>query len=306
VDSEITVSPVERLEAGGTNPRASVQIVRESPATALIDGDNGLGAVVGTRAMSMAIAKAREVGAAVVAARELNHVGAASYYALMAVAHDMIGISSCNVPASMAPTGASAAFVGNNPLTFAFPARHQPPIVWDAAMSKSSWGALYQSMQTGDGMLPEGAFLGADGLPTRDAETVLAGGSLAPIAGYKGYGLALCLGLLTGALADARFDADLVHPYKDLSAPGGGTAVMIAINIGAFRSADGFIEQAEAIADAIHCLPLTDPTTPVWLPGEKEALAEQRRRQEGIPVSDETLAELSELLHRFGLSPLIG
>jgi LDH2 family malate/lactate/ureidoglycolate dehydrogenase len=293
---------VDRLEAGGTNPRARVQVVRESPSTALVDGDNGLGAVLGTLAMTLAIDKARQVGSGVVVVREMNHLGAAAYYALMAAEHDMIGISTCNVPASMAPTGASTAVVGNNPLAIAFPSRERSPIVWDAAMSKSSWGALYLSMQSGDGLVPEGAFLDADGHPTRDARAVLAGGSLVPIAGYKGYGLALCMGLLSGVLADAPFDSELPHPYHYLSAPGGGAAAMIAIDVGAFRPPDDFVSQAEAIAAGIHDLPPTDSTTRVWLPGEKEADTEQERRRNGIPVSDATLAELGQLRRRFGIS----
>lgn len=294
----------ERLEAGGTAAVANVRTIRESVATALLDGDNGLGAVVGTRAMEVAIEKARTVGVGLVVARELNHFGAAAYYGLMAAQHGMIGIVSCNVPASMAPTGASKAVVGNNPLAIAFPAADRPPVVWDSAMSRSSWGALYLAAQTGQ-LLVDGAYLGADGLPTTDPDRVLDGGSLVPIAGYKGYGLALCLGLLTGVLAGARFDADLTHPYLELGAPGGGAALMIAIDVGALCPADAFIEQVESIALEIAGLAPALPGDRVWLPGEKEAVTEAEVRRTGIPLSVQTHAEMLALRERYGLEPAV-
>jgi LDH2 family malate/lactate/ureidoglycolate dehydrogenase len=294
----------DRLEAGGTAPSCEVQVLRESPATALVDGGNGLGAVVGTRAMEIAIEKARGVGVGLVVARELNHFGAAAYYGLMAAEQGLIGIVSCNVPASMAPTGASQAVVGNNPLSIAFPAADRPPIVWDAATSMSSWGALYLAVQTGM-PLTDGAYLGPDGLPTNDAQRVLDGGSLVPIAGYKGYGLALCLGLLTGVLAGARFDAELTHPYFELGTPGGGAALLIAINVGALCSEQEFVGHVESIARQIAGLAPATPGERVWLPGEKEAVTEADRRREGIPLSDATQAEMLELRRKYGLEPTV-
>jgi LDH2 family malate/lactate/ureidoglycolate dehydrogenase len=290
----------ERLEAGGTAAVGVVRVVHESAATALLEGGNGLGAVVGARAMEVAIGKARDTGVGFVVARELNHFGAAAYYALIAAEQDMIGIVSCNVPGSMAPTGASKAMIGNNPLALAFPGRDRPPVVWDAATSQSSWGALYVAMQTG-APLAEGAYLGPDGLPTGDGSRVIDGGSLVPIAGYKGYGLALCLALLTGVLAGARFDADLTHPYFDLAAAGGGSALMVAVDVGAFRAAEEFVEHVESVAARISGLAPSRPDERVWLPGEKEAVTESERRRDGIPLSDETHAEILELRRQYGL-----
>lgn len=291
---------IDRLDAGGINARPDMRVVSRSAATTLLDGDNGFGAVVAARAMEIAIEQADSAGVGVVVARNLNHFGAAGYYALLAAERDMIGIASGNVPALMAPTGGREAMIGNNPLAIAFPSLEHPQIVWDAAMSRSSWGALVIAAQTGN-ELPEGAFLAPDGAPTRDPDTVLAGGSLVPIAGYKGYGLALCLGLLTGVLGSAPFDADLPHPYRELAEPGRNSAVMIALDIGAFREVGGFAREVEAIGQSLTQLPTDSQAERVWLPGEKEALAERERSRNGIPLSEHTVADLAALAKRFGV-----
>src|SRR5664279_3956743 len=142
----------------------------------------------------------------------MNHFGAAAYYATMAAEQDMVGMVMTNVTASMAPTGGREVLVGNNPIAFAFPSSGPAPVIFDAATSRSSWGALLRAAQRGESLAPD-AFLGSDGMPSDEPDAVLAGGSLLPIEGYKGYGLALCIALLTGVLAGAEFDSEIAHPY---------------------------------------------------------------------------------------------
>src|SRR5579859_2478231 len=267
---------VERIEAGGIAAQPDIRVLRDSPATALIDGGNGLGAVVGTAAMELAIEKAGTCGAAIVVARNLNHIGAAAYYSMMAAARGMIGMSMTNVLALMAPTGGAERVVGNNPLSFAFPSAGDDPVVWDSAMSRSTWGALLLAQQRGE-PLADGAFLAADGQPTRDPAAVLAGGSLVPIAGYKGYGLALSIALLTGVLAGWKFDAELGGGHST-STPGDNTALMAAIRISDFTDPAAFAGRVEEITDMVHAVPTQPGVDRVWLPGEKEAeMAKQRR-----------------------------
>jgi LDH2 family malate/lactate/ureidoglycolate dehydrogenase len=234
-----------------------------------------------------------------VVARNLNHFGAAAYYSMMAAARGMIGMTMTNVLALMAPTGGTERVVGNNPLSFAFPSAGEDPIVWDSAMSRSTWGALLLAQQR-DEPLAEGAFLAADGQPTRDPAAVLAGGSLVPIAGYKGYGLALAIALLTGVLAGWRFDAELGGGLSS-SSPGDNTALMAAIRVSDFIDPGEFAGRVEAIAEMIHAVPTQSGVDRIWLPGEKEAEARKQRLMAGVPVGPAVRADIEGLANRLGV-----
>jgi len=292
---------ITRLEAGGVAKHADITVISDSGATALIDGGNGLGAVVAGHAMSLAIGRAAEFGVGLVVARNLNHFGAAGYYSLMAAQRDMIGVTMSNVVASMAPTGAVKPLLGNNPIAIAFPRYARPPIVWDIATSRSSWGALFMLAQAGM-ELPAGAFLGPDGADTRDPEVVMRGGSLVPIAGYKGYGLALCIALLTGVLGDAPFDADIVHPYRDPSALGDNAALLLAINVANFLPREAFAQRIESITELIHRQPTATGVERILVPGEREADVEASRARDGLPIAASTWAEIIALAERFGVA----
>ena len=292
---------VRRLDEGGVARNAEITVVNDSAATALIDGGNGMGAVVGAHAMQLAVDRAENLGVGVVVARNLNHIGAAGYFALMAAERGMVGITMSNVVASMAPTGGITPVIGNNPIAIAFPARDRPSVVWDIATSRSSWGALFVAVQDGR-ELAEGAFQGPDGAATRDPDVVMNGGSLVPIAAHKGYGLALCIALLTGLLGDAPFDSEITHPYFDLAAPGENTATMIAIDVGAFLPVDDFTARIEAISAVISDQPTAPGVDRIYLPGEKESELEAARRRDGLPVAATTWAEIAELTERFEVS----
>jgi L-2-hydroxycarboxylate dehydrogenase (NAD+) len=291
---------IDRLDAGGVNPRPQIQVVSRSSATTLVDGDNGFGAVVGAQAMGLAIEQGAQTGVGLVVARNLNHFGAAGYYAAMAADRGLIGIATGNVPGLMAPTGGRHPMIGNNPLAIAFPSLDRPPILWDSAMSRSSWGALVVAAQNGH-QLPEGAFLSAEGMATRDPDEVLAGGSLVPIAGYKGYGLALCLGLLTGVLSSGPFDAELPHPYRQKGEPGRNATTMIVVDPGVFRDPSEFVREVERVGEMVTRAPARADADRVWLPGEKEAEIERERLRSGIPLPAHTFSELEALAKRFGV-----
>ena len=292
---------IQRLDAGGVATNAKITMVVDSAATALIDGGNGMGAVVGTHAMELAADRARKFGVGVVVARNLNHIGAAGYFSLMAAERGMVGITMSNVVASMAPTGGITPMIGNNPIAIAFPGRDRAPVVWDIATSRSSWGALFVAAQEGRELV-EGAFQGPDGGATRDPEVVMNGGSLVPIAAHKGYGLALCIALLTGLLGDAAFDSEITHPYLDLSAPGDNTATVIAINVEAFLPVEDFASRVEAIGTLIHDQPTAPDVNRIYLPGEKESDLEAARRRDGLPVAGSTWSDITALAERLGVS----
>lgn len=290
---------VDRIREGGNNPRPHLRVVQETPVAAVLDGDNALGPVGGVRAMRLAMEKAAAAGVGLVALRNSNHYGAAAYYATMALERDMIGFSATNVLPSMPPTGGREARVGNNPLALAFPAAEEPPVVLDMATSRSSWGVLFAAAQAGR-PLPEGCFLDAAGQPTVDPQAVLAGGALLPIADYKGYGLALCLGLLTGLLSDGSFDADLPHPYKFLDQPGRNAFFMGALRIDQFLPPERFKARVDEVVRLLRNTPRAPGVERIYLPGEKEWEAAQERQRTGIPLPPAMVEELRTLAESCG------
>jgi LDH2 family malate/lactate/ureidoglycolate dehydrogenase len=292
---------IKRIQAGGNNPHPEIRILRQTDTTALMDGDNSLGQVGGKRAMELAIEKAERRGIGLVTMRNSNHYGMAGYYTLLAVQRDMIGISMTNVLAAMAPTGGTDKRIGNNPIAFAFPADSEPPVVVDFAASKSSWGKALLCAQSGE-PLPEDCFTDSRGQPTRSAEAFLDGGTLVPIASHKGYGLALAISLLTGLLADAEFDTELPHLYKEPDKPGGNSFTMGAIRIDSFQPVDRFKKHLDSIVRQVRSSGLVSGAQRVYLPGEIEHEREQEQRTKGILMKRQMVEELIDLAKQAGLN----
>ena len=291
---------VDRIRAGGLNPKAQIKTVRETPFSAVLDGDACLGHVGGYRSMDLAIEKARQSGIGFVAMKNSNHYGMASYYSMMPLPHDMIGISMTNVIACMAPTGGTAPRYGNNPFSIAFPTGKELPVVLDFATSTSSWGKVAVCKQKGQ-PLPEGCFLDKDGRPTIDPDAFLANGTLLPIAGYKGYGIGLCISLMCNLLSGNRFDTELAHLYNEKDVPGENAFVMVAMKIDAFSDVDVFKTRINEMVQKIHDTPRAPGVDRIWLPGEIEHVCEKKRRQDGIPLNRAMATELVETAKAVGV-----
>ena len=209
---------LRRLKAGGIKARADIRIVRERPAAALVDGDNGIGHLVMRFATMTAIEKAKGAGVAWVGARMSNHAGPAALYAMMPLAHDMIGLylavgSNNHLP----PWGSTENLLGTNPIAIAVPAEEEPPIVLDMAPTVAAFGKVRLKMQRGEEM-PVGWMIGRDGKPLTDPKRAEQG-LLLPIGDYKGYGLSLMTGLLAGTLNQAAFGRDVVDFVRSRARP---------------------------------------------------------------------------------------
>src|ERR1700736_5444087 len=200
---------VRRLRAGGVNPRPAIKVSKTAPATALVDGDNGMGHLVMAQAAATAVELARACGVAWVGARRSNHAGAAGVYAALPLAHDMVGIYSVVASANhMAMWGGAETLLGTNPLAVAIPAGAEAPVVLDIATSVASNGSIRASALEAKPM-PEGWVISReDGAPITDGRR-LAEGMFVRVGGYKGSGLALVLGLLAGPLNRAAFGRDI-------------------------------------------------------------------------------------------------
>src|ERR1700710_2692761 len=230
---------VRRIKAGGFNVRPNIRVVREQPATALLNGDNGMGHLVMKRAAEIAIEKARTTGIAWVSSQYSNHAGPASLYASMPLKHDMIGLYFAVGNANhLPPWGGLDMLLSTNPIAAAIPTMDEPPIVLDMATTVAAYGKVKAYASKGLAM-PEGWMVDREGRPLTDPRRANEG-FLLPIGGYKGYGLALVVGLLAGSLNGAAMGRDVVDFNADSTSATNTGQAIIAIDPAAFGDPEVF------------------------------------------------------------------
>lgn len=289
---------VKRIEAGGINLRPEIALTRETPVSALVDGDNGLGQVVMTLAAETAVGKARDSGISWVGTVRSNHAGAAGVYTAMALRHDLIGVyfavASANV---MPPWGGTERILGTNPVAIAIPAGSEPAFHLDIATTVASHGTIKVLAQAGEPM-PEGWVIGPDGSPITDPSHADEG-FLMPIGAYKGSGLNIAIGLLAGVLNGAAFGREVIdhRAIPDREANTGQAILMMRPDL--MRDLDEF---KAGIDHHLRELRSAGPAGSVHLPGEAAASEEESQRRDGIPVPDVLLSQLRELALRYSLS----
>ncbi len=291
---------VRRLEAGVANPRPRISVVKEAGALALLDGDNGMGQVVSRRAMEEAIARAGIHNLAVVLAKESNHFGAAAAYALLAAEGGMAGLVTTTTMKVIAPHGARAPLIGNNPIAIALPG--EPPLCLDMALSAVARGYVIEAARAGRA-IPEGWGLDAEGRPTTDPDAVLKSSLLSPIAGHKGSGLSIAIDALLGGLAGGGFSHQVIE-ISDYSGKSRVTHLFAALRVEALLPLAAFRASVESFLGALRAAPRAAGVERVWMPGEIEREREAARRREGIPLPPERLRELAEIGRRLALPPL--
>ena len=293
---------VERLAAGATNPRPHIRIVRETPTSAVVDGDNGMGQLVGIRAMQTAIDKARQGGGmcTFVSVRNSNHYGAAASFAQMACAHDMIGFSyTIGGINHMVPWGGAEARLGNNPFAVAIPAGDEYPVVLDMACSVAARGKIIVAAKEGTAIPPVWA-VGPDGQPTTDAVEALKG-FVQPVGGPKGYALTMTIGLLSSMLSGAAFGSEVTHMYEDLERPQNIGHLFGVLPINLFEEVDIFRQRMDKAIGEMRNARRAAGVERIFVPGEREEISLAQRRSHGIPIGVGVLAELAELGARYGV-----
>jgi LDH2 family malate/lactate/ureidoglycolate dehydrogenase len=294
---------VQRLKLRSTNPRPNITVNRSAPATALVDGDNGMGHLVVARAAETAIELARECGVAWVGCRMSGHAGAAGVYAALPLKADMVGIYSAVANANHMPlAGGAEPLLGTNPLAIAIPAGEEPPIVLDIATSIVSYGTiknhrLQNKPLRNDWMIdPKTGAAVVD--PHKSMEALLL-----PMAGYKGAGLALTLGLLAGTLNGALFGRDCVDFNAEPDKVTNTGQFVVALDPGRFQP----LAQFKAEVDR-HIRTMRDtkplPGHTVRLPGEQRAKRRTDLLHNGLPLLPELLAQLDKLAGDLSIKPL--
>jgi len=288
---------VPRLEQGGINPTPEITLRRDTPVSALIDGDNGLGQVVMTTATTEAIAKAEDNGMAWVGTTRSNHAGAAGVYTAMALQRDLIAIymavASANV---MPPWGGERSSLGTNPISIAIPAGDEPAFQLDIATTVTSHGTIKARAHRGE-QLPVGWVQDREGNPITDPARADEG-FLVPIGGYKGSGLTMAIGLLAGVLNDAAFGSDVLDHRAIADVPANTGQAIFVMRPDLFREMGVF---KTSMDEHLRELRAAGPQGAVHIPGEDLARLETEQRRDGIPVPDKLLAQLRSLASRLGL-----
>lgn len=301
---------VRLWEAGRINPTPNIQVVHQTPSTAVIDGDGGLGLVVGPRALDLASEKATAVGTGWVAVRNSNHFGIAGYHALRAVARGQIGLAMTNASPLVAPTRALKRLLGTNPIAVAIPAGDEPPFVADLATTTAANGKL-EILQRKGLDAPLDWLQDAAGQPTPDAHGVAKGGALRPLGGdtasHKGYALGAVVDIFSAVLSGANYGPWVPPFVAFLQPPPDPVGAGLGHFFGAMR-VDAFRPEAEFRAAMDHWIrtfraaPSRRPDEPVLIPGDPERAAEADRRATGIPLLPAVVADLEKLAGRFGLA----
>jgi LDH2 family malate/lactate/ureidoglycolate dehydrogenase len=295
---------VRRPRAGGINARAAIKVNRTAAATALVDGDNGMGHLVVSRAAETAIAQAREAGVAWVGVRNSNHAGAAGIYAAMALEHRMIGIYSAVASANHMPVwGGAENLLGTNPLAVAIPAREEAPIVLDMATTVISYGTV-KSHKLAGRPLQEGWMVNLkDGRPLIDPERTDEG-LLLPIGGYKGSGLAIILGLLGGPLNGALFGRDIVDFNADDTSACNTGQFVVALDIARFAPFDEFTAEVDRHLRDLRASKRLPGFDTIRLPGERRRRCKEERLRDGIPLPAALIAQLDRVADDLGVARL--
>jgi len=296
---------VQRLQLGSTKARPNITVKRTAPATALVDGDNGMGHLVMAKAMETAIELARECGVAWVGAVHSNHAGAAGVYAALALKADMIGMYAAVANANHMPlSGGAEPLLGTNPLAIAIPAGQEPPVVLDIATSIVSYGTI-KNHKLQNKPLPEGWMIDpkTGEAVTDPAKSIQA--LLLPMAGYKGAGLALAIGLLAGTLNGALFGRDCVDFNAEPDKVTNTGQFVLALDPSKFQPIGNFKAEVDRHSRELrNSKPLPGNTEALRLPGDQRAKRIADRMANGLALPPELLAQLDKLAAELAIKPL--
>jgi L-2-hydroxycarboxylate dehydrogenase (NAD+) len=303
----------DRVKSGRHRTVTEIEVVKETEATALLDGHHGTGHVIAYRAMRMAMDKARRYGTGAVTVRNSTHFGIAGYYPLMAAREGMMGLTVTNARPSIAPTFGTEPMLGTNPIAFAAPSDMAYPFCFDAATSIIQRGKVEVASRA-EKPVPQGTVIDAEGQPMTDPDLILAnmgkaqaallplGGAGEELAGYKGYGLAVMVELLCASLCGGHFMKDLLGFAVDGSArPYMLGHFFMAIDIEHFLPLEESKRITGDIMRALQASRKAPDQERIYVAGEKEYEAEKRVREQGVPVNPNLRQELQTMRDELGV-----
>jgi ureidoglycolate dehydrogenase (NAD+) len=292
---------LRHMRDGGLAPQATPQVVHEGSAWAHIDGHYAMPPVSGVMAMQTAIDKARTAGIGFTGVMHSSHFGAAGYYAMMAVQHDMIGLAMTNVDPFMTVPGAKGRVLGTNPITYAVPTGRARPVFLDMATSTVAASKVFAAEHLGKS-IPDTWIVDKEGRPTTDPAALMKGGAMQPMAGYKGYGIALLIEILAGVLTGAAFMNDLKTWIIDTDAHINQGHAFFAIDPAIMMPLDQFKARMDDLVQRVKTTPTAPGAERIYLPGEMEWGKYDDAQANGIPLPEDVLANLRGVAQDWGLS----
>ena len=305
---------VENVDKGVMNPKPNIQVIKETPATFLIDADRALGPVVTIFVVNLVVEKAKKAGIGWALIRNLTHQGALGYYSQMMAKKDMAGVVLVCNPPNMATYGARVPGVHNSPIAISVPAKRHHPLNLDMATSVAAGGKIKLAIDKGIS-IPEGWALDKEGKPTTDPRQV---GALLPFGGPKGSGLALMFECLSSVmvgnplLEPALLSKEIGPPVEGKEAEAIGerlsyvprhiqNSVVAAIDISMFTDVEGYKEHIDNLIDGLKALPKAEGFNEIFVPGEPEERTFDERSRSGIPLPEGTVRRLRSIAERFGV-----
>ncbi|MDD3840659.1 MAG: Ldh family oxidoreductase [Clostridia bacterium] len=291
---------IRKMRAGGIDIHANPEILSEGSAYALIDGNSAIGMVPAYKAMKLAIKKARDCGIACAVVRNGSHFGAAGYYANMAAKENMIGLVFSNVDANMTIPGAKDKVMGNNPIAYSVPAGCYSPVFLDIAMSTVASLKVIQARKDGR-CIPDTWITDEDGLPTTDPSHYPDVGAMQPMAGHKGYGIALMVEILTGVLSGGGIMKQVPSWLFSMEKKNNVSHMCIVIDISKFMDPDLFNKRMESVVKYLHCTPKAKGTERIYYPGEMEWERYEEAMNKGIVLPKDVEEALIGLQEESGI-----
>lgn len=289
----------KRLDLGIMKRKTEINVIKETPSSMLLDGGSGVGIVLATKGMQIAVEKAKATGIAIVGINNSSHCGMLADYTAYAAQNDCIALAVTNAPSSMAPWGGKESYFGTNPLSYGVPAGNEVDIVFDMATSVVARGKITLARKNNQ-KIPVGWAISKEGYPTTDP--IEAGeGLVLPVGGPKGYGLAFFVEVLSGLLTGAAFGPYISSLYKDLNKSQNVGQFFLVIRADLFEDLDSFKDRIDQMVREIRNIPLAHGYDRIYLPGEIEYERSKKLAVEGIPLSKNVLVELASVVERYGL-----
>jgi LDH2 family malate/lactate/ureidoglycolate dehydrogenase len=288
---------LKRIENKMINPSAEISIESEDDAVVLLNGNNHLGAVVGTKALEIALHKAQKKGAAIVGVKGSNHFGTGAFYLQKAIEKNMILMVLSNASQTMPPTGGIRPFIGTNPLAIGVPAGEEDPFLLDMATSVVARGKIIVAAQNGED-IPLGWAIDKDGNPTTNANDALEG-SVLPVGGPKGYGISMFIDILAGVLTGAGFGKYVNNMYENWEEPQNVGHFFLAIDIDRFMPIETFKKRMDLYIRELKKEPKAEGVEEIFIPGEIEKNKVIERMKNGIELSSKVVEELIEIGNRY-------
>ena len=295
---------IQRLKLGSTNPKPKLKVNRTAPATALVEGDNGMGHLVVSKCAELAIEMAKENGVAWVGCNMSGHAGAAGVYAALPLKADMIGIYSAVANANHMPlAGGAEPLLGTNPLAMAIPAGEEPPLVLDIATSVVSYGTIKNHKLLNQPLHDDWMINPVTGEAVTDPQKS-GNALLLPMGGYKGAGLALMFGMLAGTLNGALFGRDCIDFNADPNTPTNTGQFILALDPSRFQKLDVFKAEVDRHIRSLRNSKSLPGQGPVRLPGDARAKRIADRKANGLTLPPELITQLDKLAVELSIKPL--